>query len=141
MTLNLAANAPLLKAFAKLPDPRKSRNQIYPLIDIVAVAIIGILCSGNDWVHIVRWANAYEKWFHSVGLCLKGIPSHDTIGRFFRLVDPKDFESCFSQWMQTLVSKIQGVIAIDGKTICNSGNFLLNIICCDSSSLKNDVKL
>lgn len=122
MTLNLAADAPLLQAFAVLPDPRKSRNQIYPLIDIVAVAIIGILCSANDWVAIVRWANAYKGWFQSVGLCLNGVPSHDTIGRFFRLVDPKAFESCFAQWMQTVVEKIQGVIAIDGKTICNSAD-------------------
>src|SRR5271157_2910868 len=122
MTLNLAADAPLLQAFATLPDPRKSRNQIYPLIDIIAVAIIGILCSGNDWVNVVKWANAYVGWFQSVGLCFNGIPSHDTIGRFFRLVDPKAFESCFVLWMQTLADKIQGVIAVDGKTICNSGN-------------------
>jgi hypothetical protein len=47
MTLNLAADAPLLQAFATLPDPRKSRNQVYPLNDIIAAAIIGILCSGN----------------------------------------------------------------------------------------------
>jgi DDE_Tnp_1-associated len=51
MTLNLAADAPLLQAFATLPDPRKSRNQLYPLIDILAVAVIGILCSANDWVN------------------------------------------------------------------------------------------
>ncbi len=52
MTLNLAADAPLLQAFSTLPDPRKSRNQIYPLIDIIGVAIIDSLCS----------ANAYEPW-------------------------------------------------------------------------------
>ena len=122
MTFNLAADAPLLQAFATLPDPRKSRNQIYPLIDIIAVAIIGILCSGNDWVHIIKWANAYKGWFQSVGLCLNGVPSHDTIGRFFRLVDPKVFESCFIKWTKKLEDTIQGVIAVDGKTICNSGN-------------------
>ena len=120
MTLHLAADAPLLQAFSTLPDPRKSRNQIYPLIDIVAVAIIGILCSANDWVSLVKWANAYVTWFQSVGLCFHGVPSHDTVGRFFRLVDPKAFESCFTQWMQTVTEKIQGVVAIDGKTICNS---------------------
>ncbi len=122
MTFNLAANAPLLQAFATLPDPRKSRNQIYPLIDIIGVAIIGILCSGNDWVHIIKWADTYKSWFQSVGLCLNGVPSHDTVGRFFRLVDPKAFENCFVKWTQTLVDTIQGVIAVDGKTICNSGN-------------------
>ena len=124
MTLNLAADAPLLQAFATLPDPRKSRNQIYPLIDIIAVAVIGILCSANDWVNVVRWANAYESWFQSVGLCLNGVPSHDTIGRFFRLVDPKAFERCFVQWVRMIADKLQGVIAIDGKTICNSGDAL-----------------
>lgn len=122
MTFNLAADSPLLQAFATLPDPRKSRNQIYPLMDIIGVAIIGILCSGNDWVNVVKWANAYEGWFQSVGLCLEGIPSHDTIGRFFRLVNPKAFETCFVQWVQTLANNIQGVIAIDGKTICNSAD-------------------
>lgn len=126
MTFNLAADSPLLQAFATLPDPRKSRNQIYPLIDIIGVAIIGILCSGNDWVNVVKWANAYENWFQSVGLCLNGVPSHDTIGRFFRLVDPKSFETCFVQWIQTLADKISGVIAIDGKTICNSNNSFNN---------------
>jgi predicted transposase YbfD/YdcC len=122
MTFNLAADAPLLQAFATLPDPRKSRNQIYPLIDIIAVAIIGILCSGNDWIHIIKWANTYKSWFQSVGLCLNGVPSHDTIGRFFRIVDPKSFEYCFTKWTQTIIDTIQGVIAVDGKTICNSGN-------------------
>lgn len=42
MTLHLAADAPLLQAFATLPEPRASRNQNYPLVDIVAVVIIGI---------------------------------------------------------------------------------------------------
>jgi len=123
MSIHLAADAPLLQAFATLPDPRASRNQIYPLIDIVAVAIIGILCSANDWVTVVKWANAYIKWFQSVGLCFNGVPSHDTIGRFFRLVDPKKFENCFTQWMLTVVEKIQGVIAVDGKTIRNSSDY------------------
>jgi hypothetical protein len=70
---NLVTNDPILQAFASLPDPRKSRNQIYPLIDIVAVAIIGILCSANDRVSVVRWANAYEAWFQSLGLCVNGV--------------------------------------------------------------------
>ena len=127
MTFNLAADSPLLQAFATLPDPRKSRNQIYPLDDIIAVAIIGILCSANDWISVIKWATAYESWFHSVGLCFNGIPSHDTIGRFFRLVDPKAFENCFSDWVKTLAEHIKGVIAIDGKTIRNSSDSFYDI--------------
>lgn len=58
-----------------------------------------------------------------MALCNKGIPSHDTIGRFFRFVDLKAFESCFVEWTQTLEYTISGVIAVDVKTICNSVNF------------------
>ena len=118
----LAADAPILNAFGKLPDPRKSRNQTYPLIDIISVAMIGVLCAANDWVSVVKWAMHNQEWFQSVGLCLNGIPSHDTIGRFFRLVNPKLFEECFRMWTQELSQKIQGIIAIDGKTIRNSGD-------------------
>lgn len=128
MTLHLAADAPLLQAFATLPDPRKSRNQIYPLIDIVGVAIIGILGSANDWVTVVRWANAHLAWFQSVGLCFNGVPSHDTIGRFFRLVDPKAFESCFTKWVRTLAKEIQGVIATDGKTTTEKRYYISSLL-------------
>jgi hypothetical protein len=38
------------------------------------------------------------------------VPSHDTIGRFFRLIDPKAFEKCFAQWMEMVVDKIEKVI-------------------------------
>lgn len=53
---------------------------------------------------------------------MNGVPSHDTICRFFRLVDPIAFETCFTQWVATIAESIQGVIAVDGKTICNSND-------------------
>jgi hypothetical protein len=43
MSFSLPANAPLLLAFSDLPDPRKQRNQHYPLIDIIAVVIMRVL--------------------------------------------------------------------------------------------------
>ena len=85
MTLNLAADAPLLQAFATLPDPRKSRNQIYPLMISLPLPSLAVLMFCKRLGSVVKWADAYESWFHSVGLCLNGVPSHDTIGRFFRL--------------------------------------------------------
>ncbi len=127
MTIKLAADSPIFKIFGELDDPRSSRNQLYPLIDILAVALIGILCAGNDWVSIERWTKYNEAWFRSVGLCLNGVPSHDTLGRFFRLVDPKAFELCFRTWTQAIAEKIQGVIAIDGKTIRNSGDSFMEL--------------
>ena len=122
MSFSLPANAPLLLAFGELPDPRKQRNQSYPLIDIIAVTIMGIIADANDFVAAYRWAYHRQDWLISVGLCLNGVPSHDTLNRVFRLLDPKCFNECFMQWVRTIAATVEGVIAIDGKTLCNSGD-------------------
>lgn len=48
------------------------------------------------------------------------IPSHDTFGRVFARIDPKQFETCFLTWVESINEKITGVIAIDGKTVRRS---------------------
>jgi hypothetical protein len=49
-----------------------------------------------------------------------GIPSHDTFGRVFALIDPKQFEASFVQWVQAISKTVQGGVAIDGKTLPRS---------------------
>jgi predicted transposase YbfD/YdcC len=49
-----------------------------------------------------------------------GIPSHDTFGRVFALIDPKQFEASFVQWVQGISQTVKGVVAIDGKTLRRS---------------------
>jgi hypothetical protein len=51
-----------------------------------------------------------------------GIPSHDTIYRFFSPIIPDKFEQVFAQWVQSLIEKkIAGeVIAIDENTMRGS---------------------
>lgn len=122
MDFSLPANAPLLLAFAKLPDPRKERNRLYPLIDIVAVVVMGIICGANDIMSAYFWADHRKDWLVSMGLCSNGLPSYDTLNRVFRFLDPKEFNRCFMNWVNAIAGRIQGVIAIDGKTLCNSGD-------------------
>lgn len=122
MDFSLPASAPLLLAFEDLPDPRKKRNQHYPLIDVIAVVIMGIICAADDFVAAYRWANHRADWLKSMGLCLGGVPSHDTMNRIFRLLNPKAFNECFMRWVNTVASTIEGVIAVDGKTLRNSGD-------------------
>jgi predicted transposase YbfD/YdcC len=45
-----------------------------------------------------------------------GIPSHDTFSRIFRLLDPDAFEACFARYLGALSERVEGVVAIDGKT-------------------------
>ena len=68
------------------------------------------------------WTEAQLTWLQPLGICLEGAPSHDTYNRFFRFLDPDIMEKCFIEWTQSLVGKVQGVVAIDGKTLRGSGD-------------------
>jgi predicted transposase YbfD/YdcC len=59
---------------------------------------------------------AKQDWLTDLLKLPNGIPSHDTFGRVFALIDPKEFEASFLQWVQAISPSIKGVIAIDGKT-------------------------
>lgn len=107
-------------AFQELKDPRRERNQAYQLFDIVAISILGVLCGADDWITVCLWANSNLSWLQDQGVCIGGVPSHDTMGRFFRYVNSTEFERCFVNWVQLVSQRVQGVIAIDGKTLRNS---------------------
>jgi len=38
-----------MQIFSVLPDPRKQRNQLYPLSDLISTAILAVLCGYEDW--------------------------------------------------------------------------------------------
>ena len=42
--------------------------------------------------------------------------SHDTFSRIFRLLDPLGFEACFARYLAALSERVQGVVALDGKS-------------------------
>ncbi len=110
----------IFSAFKNLKDPRKKRNQTYSLFDIITISILAILCGADDWVAIHLWSSCNLSWLQENGICLSGVPSHDTIGRFFRYVSPGGFEKSFVRWTQSIAKAIKGVIAIDGKTLKGS---------------------
>lgn len=112
----------IFSAFKDLEDPRKKRNQTYSLFDIITISILAILCGADDWVAINLWATCNVAWLQEHGICPSGVPSHDTLGRFFRYVSPISFEKCFVQWTQNIAGAIKGVIAIDGKTLRGSND-------------------
>lgn len=47
----------------------------------------------------------------------KGIASHDTFARVFRLIDTDAQEQACQQWLASLVGRVQGVVAIDSKSV------------------------
>ncbi len=106
--------------FAQVEDPRVERTKRHRLRDIIILAICGVICGAEGWVEIEEFGKAKEAWFTKLLNLPNGIPSHDTFGRVFAHIDPKQFEASFLQWVQGISQTVQGVIAIDGKTLRRS---------------------
>lgn len=107
--------------FADLEDPRVERTRRHKLLDIIVVAICGIICGADDWVSIQEFGEAKQEWFGGFLELPSGIPSHDTFGRVFGRLDPDQFHSCFMKWIMAVSELTKGqVIAIDGKTLRRS---------------------
>jgi predicted transposase YbfD/YdcC len=110
----------LQSIFAGIEDPRVERTKRHQLLDIILIAILGVLCGAEGWVEIESFGNTKEAWLKTFLDLPNGIPSHDTFGRVFARIDPKQFEECFLDWVRGVTEKITGVIAIDGKTLRRS---------------------
>lgn len=119
--MDVEAPRGLLRAFAELEDPRMDRTKKHSLSDILTLAICAVICGADGWVQVQEFAECKEDWFRTFLDLPNGIPSHDTFGRVFALLDPRVFEECFLKWIADLAVASQGrLIAIDGKTIRRS---------------------
>ena len=108
------------EAFAGLADPRTGPAQRHDLREMVLMALCAVLCGADTWVDVAEWAEDNESWLRRYLVLAHGTPSHDTFGRVFRILDAAVFERCFRNWIAGLVGVIDGVIALDGKTVCGS---------------------
>ena len=85
------------------------------------MAICAILCGADDWVAVADWCKDRREWLEDRFGFSRGTPSHDTFGDVFRVMDASVFEERFRQWIKGLVGQVDGVVAIDGKTLRGSG--------------------
>ena len=110
-----------LDYFISLEDPRIDRCKLHPLNEIVLLTIGGIMCGCESWEDIEEFGLAKHLLLTELLPYKSGIPSDDTLRRFFRAIDYTQFETCFISWVKSLnVDLSAGVVAIDGKTACGS---------------------
>ncbi|MCP3866935.1 MAG: ISAs1 family transposase [Gammaproteobacteria bacterium] len=110
----------LLEYVSIIPDPRVTGRCNHLLVDIIVIAITAILCGADDWNSIEGFGKAKQEWFRRFLQLPSGIPSHDTFRRVFTRISPSAFQECFIEWVRDVAGTIEGVIAIDGKTLRRS---------------------
>src|SRR5262245_2071653 len=70
-------------------DPRVNRRKLHKLSDILVMALCGFMAGCESWVDVELFAISKQKWFEKFLELPNGIPSHDTFGRVFALLDPQ----------------------------------------------------
>jgi predicted transposase YbfD/YdcC len=107
--------------FSALSDPRQQAKVDHSLTDMIAIVLCSTLCGVDHWADTERFARTKEDWFRRFLKLENGIPSHDTFGRVFALLDTEEFYQCLQKWIESLQlsMKDQGV-HIDGKTLRRS---------------------
>lgn len=113
-----------LRHFEAVEDPRMdTHNRRHNFHDILVITILGAICGADTWTEICDFADAKIEWLKTFLELPNGIPSHDTFGRVFSLINPKEFEECFCEWIASLTINVsKEIIAIDGKTLRGSHN-------------------
>lgn len=106
--------------FSGLEDPRRC-NRRHLLLDIIVIAICGVICGADTWKDIQLFGEAKEQWLKGFLELPHGIPSHDTFGRVFARLDPEELQQCFREWIEAVEERTQGgVVALDGKQLRRS---------------------
>lgn len=107
--------------FGELSDPRVQGRVEHRLIDIIIIAICAIICGANSWSEVETYGKAKIGWLRRFLELPNGIPSHDTVGRVFSLIEAEAFTACFMRWVEGVFRVTEGqVIAIDGKNVRRS---------------------
>jgi hypothetical protein len=89
-------------------------------MDILVIALCATICGADNWVSVVQFGKSKIEWLSTFLKLPNGIASHDTFGRIFQILDSAVLEHVCIEWLQSIAGKVEGVVSIDGKTLCGS---------------------
>ncbi len=113
----------IITYFEALPDPRHERNRLHLLVDVITIAVCGVIVGCGGPTAMAEWARAKRTWLKRFLELPSGIPSRDCIRRVLSSLKPEAFQECFQAWIAHLLAADEDgnpIIAIDGKTLRRS---------------------
>jgi predicted transposase YbfD/YdcC len=121
--------ASVKKHFRRLRDPRVEGRTKHRLIDLLVLALCGIIANCHDWPDIALFAQQRQAWFRRFLALPGGIPAHDTFERVFAALNPRALEACCLAWLRA-VAGLASVehMAIDGKSLRGSAGSKLGAL-------------
>lgn len=110
-----------LDHFGELEDRRDEVKILHPVREIMLVMLCGIISGSDSWEDIEMYGEAKLELLREILAFEHGIPSDDTLRRFFRSINPKVFQEVFVEFVREIFPQAsEKLIAIDGKTLRGS---------------------
>jgi predicted transposase YbfD/YdcC len=106
-----------LDHFGRLKDSREAEKILHPVREILLVTLCGMIAGSEGWDDIEDYGESKLELLRQILPFVHGIPSDDTLRRFFRSIDPEAFQEIFVAFVRELLPEAaERLIAIDGKT-------------------------
>jgi len=113
----------LLALLAGVIDPRKPRGVRHPLLTVLAISVCGILCGARSFAAIAQWAlELTPEQLQRFGSKRRRPPSEPTIRRVLQSIEAKAVDERLGQWTFQRGRAAGQAMAMDGKTLCGSGD-------------------
>src|SRR5258708_9783068 len=90
----------ILTHFAGLKDPRQHAKVLYPLVEILLLALSATVAGADAFVETTIWGAENQALLRRLFPYENGIPSHDTLRDVFAASDPGSFTGCFLAWLE-----------------------------------------
>lgn len=112
-------------------DPRVLGRTKHSASLIMMVSLMGVFARCETWTMISDYAESHLSLVKRFFPDVEEVPSHDTIRRFFCIVDTRKLEEFYRDWAKSISHALADAtddsgekplrhIAIDGKTICGA---------------------
>lgn len=103
--------------FSEIPDHRIDRRKLHGVEEILLVTFCGVIAGCDSWEDLELFGKTKLEYLKRYLPFNNGIPSDDTLRRFFRALDPEVFEACFIRWVKSFqLDLLDRIVAVDGKT-------------------------
>ena len=100
-----------------LTDSRIKKKTKFKIWDIIICTILAVLFNANDWEDVHDFVENHYKWLREFLLMTGGIPCTKTYERVFAIIDSKELEAIFTEFLLTisLSSTDNDIINLDGR--------------------------